>query len=249
MNYNLTFVHTHVQYILIYICSATHTPHTTQEHFLEGFGYIFFKIRINTINKTCLLSARCPLLRFKLSLTFLLLHHQTNLTQSPWSFSTCQCCRQHSGLLITVPVRPITSALHKCSLNDKGEHWGLLRLILMCCSVEDTSGLTLMGFWVTSNSFLLPFCPLVRCEENLSEALHTYCVPLGIPWPFSPDRLGHAQFNPSLLRLNTPNPSMAAVGSTCTVKSKVMSRCGLSTFWTACCVFFPTGPCWHWVAV
>lgn len=169
---------------------------------------------------------------------------QVLLIVSLWSFF-CS--------LLTVPVRPITSALHKRSLNDKGERYGLPWFILICGSGRHIR-VTLMGVWVTSNSFLLSLCPLTRCEENLSRALLTQCTPLGIPWPFSSDRLGHAQFNPSLLLLHTPHPSITPAGSTYTVKTEVMLRltiiCRKASFIPSLYVVsLPTGRCWLWAVV
>lgn len=66
-----------------------------------------------------------------------------------WSFSFSSA---HFVLLMKVPVRLITSALHKCSLNDTSQQWDLLWLILICGSGRHI-WMTLMGSWVTVCSF------------------------------------------------------------------------------------------------
>lgn len=128
--------------------------------------------------------------------------------------------------------------------------WGLLWLILIWVTGRHIWA-TLMPSWVTPNSFLLSLCPFARCEENVSK--HT--TPSAFLWvflgPFPADRLGHAQFNLSLLHLNTPNSSIATFGTTQTVKSEVITikvriKHYLQPHWFNHFLFLPTGPCWRW---
>lgn len=151
-------------------------------------------------------------------------HLECRFTNKPsWSFSTCQ----HSArfvLPIKVPVRLITSALHKCSLNDTRQQWDLLWLILICGSGGHI-WMTLMGSWVTACSFFLSLCPLTRCEGYLSKALHTQYIPVGILWPFFSWRRRTCTAEPvtAPFELCTILYYIVTLGSTCAVKV-----CGLN---------------------
>lgn len=141
--------------------------------------------------------------------------------QPSWSFSTCQHSA-HFVLPMKVPVRLITSALHKCSLNATRQQWDLLWLILICGGGRHI-WMTLMGSWVTACSFFCHFV-LSQGERNICQRLFTP-IPVGFLWPLFSWRRRTCTAEPvtAPFELRTVLYYNVTLGSTCGVKV-----CGLN---------------------
>lgn len=151
-------------------------------------------------------------------------------------------------LPMKVPVRPIISALHKCSLNETREQWDLLWLILIL-AVADTSG---WHWWVPEWHH-----PHFSCHPVLSQGVKSICKKLFTPgaflWVFF--GLFSSRQSGTIEPITAPFEQSKLLYYYSWIYMYCQSVCIKHSFadklhlFTQFVSFFPTGPCWHWAAV